>query len=88
MKGRRLILNDDTVIENGEAGLSSANNLWVWFTGRTMMEAAAIFFNPGKTERIIFQYGEMEDTYEGYTNCTNINIDANGMMHVCLTREG
>ena len=86
MEGRRLILNDDTVIENGEAGLSSANNLWVWFTGRTMMEAAAIFFNPVKTERIVFQYGEMEDAYTGYTVCRNMMIDGDGNMSVCMVK--
>ena len=86
---RRLILNDGTIIEGGDAGLSSEGNLWLWFTGHTMMQAFTLFLDPQKTERITFwRTEEAEDIYEGYTNCTNINIDANGMMHVCLTREG
>lgn len=86
---RRLILNDGTEIENGDAGLSSIGNLWLWFTGYTMMQAAALFLNPEKTAQITFWRTEdAVDTYEGYTNCTNINIDANGRISICLTREG
>ena len=89
MNTRKLILNDGTIIEGGDAGLSSNGNLWLWFTGYTMMQTVTIFLDPVKTASITFWRTEgAEDTYEGYTNCTNINIDANGTMHVCLTREG
>ena len=87
MEGRRLILNDGTIIEGGNAGLSSAHNLWMWFTGFTMMQAAAIFFNPQNTAKIVFQYGEMEVEYEGYTNCTSISIDMDGKVSVCMVQE-
>lgn len=64
--GRRLILNDGTVLENAQAGYASGV-LWCYVPGITMQQAAALFFDPAKTQKIIFQYGEMEDTWEGFT---------------------
>lgn len=85
MNGRQLVLNDGTIIEDGEAGYSQGF-LWLWFTGYTLQQAAAVFFYAEKTARITFQYGEMEDTYEGFTNCINLNINTDGMVSVCMTR--
>lgn len=84
--GRRLILNNGTIIEGGEAGYSSGN-LWLWFTGWTLQQAAAVFFNPAATMRIVFQYGEDEDVYLGYTDCTGLSIDEDGRISVCLVKE-
>ena len=67
--GRRLILADGTRIENGEAGYYDGF-LWLKLPGMTMAEAATIVFNPAKTRTIWFQYGEMEEEYKGFTNCT------------------
>ena len=86
MEGRRIILNDGTTLEGGEAGYSQGF-LWLWFHDMTMMQAFMLFLDPEKTARIVFQYGEMEDTYEGFTNCININIDVDGRLSVCMTRE-
>lgn len=85
MEGKRLILNDETVIEDGQAGYSQGF-LWLYFTGYTMPEAGAIFFDPLKTDKIIFQYGEMEDVYEHFTSCTNLMIDSDGLISVCMTK--
>ena len=85
MTGIRLILNDGTVIENGRAGYAQGF-LWCYMTGYTLQQAAALFFDYWKTTRIVFQYGEMEDTYEGYTNCVNIRIDIDGEVAVCMTK--
>ena len=87
MDDRTLILNDGTVIDGGYAGMSSRGNLWLWFTGCTMAQAAAMFLDPEKTERIVSKAGDTEDVYEGYTSCTNINVDANGQFHICMVRE-
>ena len=46
-----------------------------------------MFLDPAKTERIIFRAGEDEEIYEGYTNMTSINVDANGQFHVGMQRE-
>jgi hypothetical protein len=73
------------VIEDGNAGYAQGF-LWLWFTGYTMPQAAAILFDPSKTARIIYQYGEMQDEYTGYTNCTNISIDTDGQIAACMTK--
>ena len=39
MEGRRLILSDGTVIEDGQAGLADGN-LWLYLPGYTMQDAA------------------------------------------------
>ena len=85
MTGRRLILNDKTVIENGEAGYD-AGFLWLRFNGYTIADAAVMFSDPGKTGKIIFQYGNMEDTYEGFTDCRTVQIDVDGKISVCMTK--
>lgn len=87
MDDRKLILNDGTVIEGGYSGLSSRGNLWLWFTGYTMAQAVMMFLDPAKTEKIIFMAGDTEEIYEGYTNMTSINVDANGQFHVGMQRE-
>lgn len=83
--GERLILNDGSVIENGRCGYADAH-LWCWMTGYTMQEAAQTFFDPEKTGVIVYEYGEMAQTYEGFTNCVNISIDTDGRLSVCLVR--
>ena len=85
--GRRLILNDGTTIENGQAGYSQGF-LWCYFTGYTMQQAASLFFDSEKTARIVFQYGEMEDEYNGFTNCININVNTDGLVSVCMVKAG
>lgn len=86
MTGRRLILKDQTAIENGEAGYSDGF-LWLYLPGYTVAEAAPLFIDPEKTDLIIFQYGEMEDRYEGFTVCRNIVTDGD-RISVCMVKEG
>lgn len=86
MEGQRVILNDGTTIENARAGLAEGF-LWLWLPGMTMQEAAAIAFDPEKTKKIWYQYGEMESEYLGYTGCRMINTDG-AEVSVCLTRRG
>ena len=86
MTGRRLILNDGTIIENGEAGYSTGS-ICLWVTGMTMQEAAMLFFDPSKTAVITFQYGQMEDVYEGYTRCVLLLIDEDGEITITMKRE-
>ena len=84
---RKIVLNDGTEIEDGTAGISSGGNLWIYFTGFTMMQAAMMFLDQEKTEKIVFIGGETEYTYEGYTNCVNLSLDETGRFHICMTRE-
>ena len=83
--GRRLILNDGTILEDGEAGYAQ-EHLWLWFSGYTLQEAAALCFDPGKTSRIIFQYGEMEDVFNGFTSCIALQTGDGGRISVCMTK--
>ena len=53
-----------------------------------MQQAAVLFFDPSKTSRIEFDYGDMQNVYEGYTNCFNLGIDVDGKVTVGLTRGG
>lgn len=84
MEGQRLILSDRTIIENGRAGLASGF-LWLWLPGWTMMEAAQKAFNPSALQTVIYQYGEMEDTFTGYTVCTNI-MQQDDEIAICLVK--
>ena len=81
-----LILKDGQVINGGSAGLSDGF-LWLWFTGFSLQEAAAIAFDSSKTAKIIYHYGtDMEEVYTGYTNCVNLGIDASGEVSVCMAK--
>ena len=83
-EGQRLILNDGTVIEDGSCGYADGH-LWCWLFC-TMQAAAALFMDPERTEKIVFEYGEMSSEYDGFTNCTNLFIDGDGKVSVCLTK--
>lgn len=85
MEGLRLILNDGTIIEEGSAGYAQGF-LWLYFTGYTFLETAMIFSDKTKTQHIVFQYGEMQDVYDGFTECVNVNIDIDNKISVCLTK--
>lgn len=85
MEGRRLILQNGTVIEDGNAG-ESGGLLWLWFTSMTLSMAFALFSNPATTSRIVFQYGDSEYVYEGFTSCRGVNIDADGVLTVCMAK--
>ena len=84
LDGRRLILNDGTTLERGEAGFAEGF-LWCYIPNFTMQQAASLFFDASKTSRIEFDYGDMKDTYEGYTTCTRL-LDEGDRVSVCMVR--
>lgn len=84
MEGQKLILNDGTVLEGARAGLSFGF-LWLWIPGKTFWEVGDIVRDTNNTERIVFQYGEMQNVYEGYTECTRLMAD-DGEISVCLVK--
>ena len=45
-----------------------------------------MFFDPSNTEHIEFQYGEMSDSYDGFTNCIRLMSETGGMVSVCMVR--
>ena len=83
----RLILKNGLTIENGRAGLATGS-LVLYFSGYTMAQAAALMIDhPEITGKIIFQYGEDEDVYTGYTDCSNLGRDEDGEITVILEWE-
>ena len=87
MEGNRLILNDGMVLENATAGYSGGSVI-LHINGLTMQEAVGIMFDPSRTSRIVFQYGDMEDVHTGYTNCVNIGKDFDGEITVIMEKGG
>lgn len=85
MTGRRLILNDGTILENCEAGLTPTS-LWLYLKGVPIQEATFTFYDDSKTAKIVFQYGEMQDVYEGYTDCSIIKENEVGDVSVCMKK--
>lgn len=83
--GRRLILNDGTVWEGSECGWAQGF-LWLFLHGIGIEEAEPVIRNPEATEKIVFEYGEMRDEYDGYTRVKVIQEEDYGCS-VCLTRE-
>lgn len=84
MEGVRLILMDGTIIEDGTAGYSDGF-LWLYLPGWTIQQAIAVVLNPSAMGSIIFQYGDMEDEYLGYTVCKNISQNENEIS-VCMVK--
>ena len=82
--GQRLIMMDGMTIENASCGYAEGN-LWCWLPGYTMQAAAAIFFDPSKTGKITFEYGEMTDVYEGFTNCASL-LSSPDQISVCMKK--
>lgn len=85
METRQIVLNDGTIIPDGVAGYAECM-LWVYFYGYTIAQAAQIFFDPVKTSKIIFMYGEMSDEFIGFTDCFNIGVDVDGRISVGLRK--
>lgn len=83
--GRFLKMADGSELGNCEAGYSQGF-LWCFLIGYTLQQAAGIFFDTAKTSLIEFHYGEMTDTYEGFTDCINLGIDVDGKVSVCLKK--
>lgn len=84
--GRRIILADGDSYENAEAGYHGGYLAVFMKRIVTLQEAAVIFFNTAKTAAITFEYGPMEDRYEGYTHVSNLCESADGNVTVTLRR--
>ena len=83
--GRRIRMNDGTVWEGSECGYAQGF-LWLFLHGIGIREAGPVVLDPEATEKIVFEYGEMQDEYNGYT-CVKVIRDDDDGCSVCLTRE-
>lgn len=84
--GQRIILNDGSYFEDGRCGFSDGF-LWCWVRNITLQQAAGFFFNPDKTGKIVYEYGEKQDEYEGFTSCISLSKQYDEIA-VCLVQEG
>ena len=84
-EGIRLKFLDGSVIEDASCG-SSGGVLWCWIPGVSMLQAAQAFTDPGKTGKIIFEYGEMSTEYDGYTFCSILMVEDDGKISVCMKK--
>lgn len=84
--GRRVILADGTIYEGAECGLAGGF-LWVYIhENMNLQDVATVFFNPGKTARILFEYGEMSNAYDDMTQVTQLMKQSDGEIAICLTK--
>lgn len=83
--GRRLIFANGIVWENTELGAADGT-VWLFLYGVTLMQALPVITNPEATREITFEYGEMSETYTGYTHLKTITEDATGCQ-ACLVKE-
>ena len=84
MTGRRIILADGETFENGVAGYADGF-LWLKLPECTPQECANTFTNKAKTALIVFQYGEMETEYKGFTQL--VLVKPGEPVSVCMTTE-
>lgn len=67
--GRRIVMADGTIYEGAEIGYAGGV-IWCYLKNTTIIDAFADFSDADKTEHLVFQYGEMQDEYTGYTVLT------------------
>lgn len=84
--GRRIILKDKTVYENGECGYAEGS-LWCYVPGVTAADVLPKFLKPSATKRIVFEYGEMSDVYEDYTVLSTVLTEPN-QVSICMKKAG
>ena len=83
--GRRIVFADETVFEDAEIGYTEGM-IWCYLPSDDLTAAFLIFSNPEKTSRMEFQYGEMTDVYEGYTDIVLIQKNNDHQITVALKR--
>ena len=64
--GRQIVMNDGTIYEDATIGYNNGV-IWCNIPNKTITDVIPDFIDHQKTEKLIFQYGEDEDVYEGYT---------------------
>ena len=84
MDSLKLILNDGTEILGGSA-YANGNSLFLSFRGYTFKQAVDMAVNPEKTAVIQYVHDDIE-TFEGFTECTGVNLDIAGTISVCLVK--
>lgn len=78
-----LTLNDGTVFQ-ADVGFADGV-LWCWLhDGTTLMQAFMAFSNAENTSVITFDYGSVQEVYEGFTQLSYIAVNYNGTVDIAL----
>lgn len=78
MDGRRIVMADGTEMIDAEIGYANGH-IWCFLKNITLPMAYDLFSDTRKTGTLIFNYGEMQDVYEGYTQVNTIKISEDGV---------
>ena len=70
---RTLTLNNGTVYETPWCGVAQGILTAAISGGHGVAELAVAFSDPEATARMVFQYGEDEDVFEGYTRLLSVD---------------
>lgn len=74
----KLVLKDGTEIKDGFASKSSRNQLMIRIPGNDIVNAAILFNDPNKTEKIVSYYSIYKTTYTGFTIMYSVQYFADG----------
>lgn len=88
MDGRSLILNpgpNQIELPGSEAGYAEGV-LWLYLRRLTLAQAFALLSDPTNTAVIRYEYGEMEDVFEGFTHLTTL-MEREGEVSAALKQE-
>lgn len=85
MTGRRIRLNNGVTYEDSTCGYADGF-LWCYILNHTLQEVASTFFDTTATSKIVFEYGTMSDTYEGYTFVRFMQSSETGC-EICLIKQ-
>ena len=86
MEGRRIIFANNVRLEGAEAAFDG-RTVWLFMYGKPMKDTLPLVSNPKVTNKITFQFGEMEQVYEGFTHLKALTEDETGSQ-ACLIKEG
>lgn len=78
MEGRRVVMADGTELADAEIGYANGH-IWCYLQNITLPMAYDLFSDPQKTGTLVFDYGEMQDVYEGFTQMNTIKITEDGV---------
>lgn len=85
MNGRRIRMNDGAIYEEGEIGYADGV-IWCFLKNIDLISAFQNFSNPEKTQKLVFEYGEMSDVYEGFMSIGAVIQKEQGV-NIMLRRE-
>ena len=78
MEGRRVVMADGTELLNAEIGYAN-RHIWCYLKDITLPMAYDLFSDPQKTGALVFDYGDMQDVYEGFTELHAIQKSEDGV---------